>query len=1025
LDDACLAGESEMTESRKHWIKAGIIAASVIGAAALAVGATKGLRPASDVLGAIEQKADDPAAGAGSSSAQLLADIEVFRKESARLAPEAAASHWFALYDRAVKLGPPQLTDISTYDAATQSPVGAGSLLAALPAPEAWPALRAEASRRAAVAKPDSKNLALRYLAEVLNGDRDAAFATLSAIERTIQQLDPSDREGTEAAIRDARWLLASLYGSADQQLAAFQESLLKGAEYEDTSIPDLVALVGEPRATELLRDAVLSPTSLQVKGGAATRALVRKLAIADISRMRVPQWSLVDDVDAAPLYVAISKRFPSADTGKPENEMFHWRWQQAALYYFLAMVKDGNQAEAEKTLAELAGQDDISIPRNAVDALQRAKLNDALYRFLHGQLERRPELRAWGLYIEQAAYTGHSADALALIERLLARKDLPDFVSAELRARRVAALLASDKIDAAAAGYRALLAEPPARNEPGLATREAAALNAAAVGRLLERKDLKKLGLDFARRSVAVRSGEGGAARFDRYASLVAELRRQGLDAEAQAFAVESLQVSKAPARGFEALMPGANLEDVAALTELVGLYSAAGRHEDVLKLLNESTRWNVADLGELLEKTDSLGVPLGASVAASLDATGDREAAVRVVRATVLKLPGRDAGYELLARLDANAVNSFEALYASDEFEERPLIWKARAELTSGKLAEAEATVRRAIAIDPSDGEEGPNDRMRAYAVLSEILRRKGARQEAELFASAVAAIRLSERGDQFYYAGLYDRAFKTYRDALELFSDAYCIQSRLAVQLNKQGRRKEALEHYRRAYELMPDSFGRVESHCFGCESVFQDVEAQGIAERVFTDVIKASPGKAQAHYLLAYLRETQGDHAGAVQPLRSAVGIDGRYLNAWKRLYEIADHTFIEPGERDIATLKLLELDPLQRHTHYSVDEVGRLDALWRGVARARDFAAKSAAPREVFELPATAAARARLLAELPEEMRVQMQQMQALMDQANPYGMNVLSHEPRQALSQHELVKNAAQLLGVHESMFDY
>ena len=96
------------------------------------------------------------------------------------------------------------------------------------------------------------------------------------------------------------------------------------------------------------------------------------------------------------------------------------------------------------------------------------------------------------------------------------------------------------------------------------------------------------------------------------------------------------------------------------------------------------------------------------------------------------------------------------------------------------------------------------------------------------------------------------VYLRAFQTYREALEIFSDAYCIQSRLAVQLNRQGRRKEALEHYRRAYELMPSSFGRVESHCFGCESVFQSAEAQSIAEQVFVDIIRKSPERPQAQY-----------------------------------------------------------------------------------------------------------------------------------------------------------------------------
>src|SRR6188508_1364264 len=164
-----------------------------------------------------------------------------------------------------------------------------------------------------------------------------------------------------------------------------------------------------------------------------------------------------------------------------------------------------------------------------------------------------------------------------------------------------------------------------------------------------------------------------------------------------------------------------------------------------------------------------------------------------------------------------------------------------------------------------------------MRAYAVLSDILNRKGDTASADTYAKAVEAIRISENADAYYGAGLYERAFKGYREALEHFSDAYCIQSRLAVQLNKVGRRSEALEHYRRAYELMPDSFGRVESHCFGCESVFQGAEAQSVAEQVFTEVVRKSPAKAPAYYLLAYLREQQDRPADAIQPLRQAVGI----------------------------------------------------------------------------------------------------------------------------------------------------
>ena len=54
-------------------------------------------------------------------------------------------------------------------------------------------------------------------------------------------------------------------------------------------------------------------------------------------------------------------------------------------------------------------------------------------------------------------------------------------------------------------------------------------------------------------------------------------------------------------------------------------------------------------------------------------------------------------------------------------DRFQARPLIWKASALLNAGKVNEAEAAIKKAISIDPSDGEQGRGNRMRAYAVLA----------------------------------------------------------------------------------------------------------------------------------------------------------------------------------------------------------------------------------------------------------------------------------------------------------------
>jgi tetratricopeptide (TPR) repeat protein len=276
-------------------------------------------------------------------------------------------------------------------------------------------------------------------------------------------------------------------------------------------------------------------------------------------------------------------------------------------------------------------------------------------------------------------------------------------------------------------------------------------------------------------------------------------------------------------------------------------------------------------------------------------------------------------------------------DALFARDRFEERPLIWKAKWLRRKGELASAEKTCRQAISIDPSDGEQGPGDRMRAYAVLADIRAARGDAQEAEFLRGAVSAIRLSERADKFAQAGLLKRAVTMYEESLTKFADAYCIQSRLAVQLAEMGRHEEAEAHYRKAYELMPDSFGRVESHCFGCERAFDGPRAQSLAEKVFTDLAVKTPDKPQVHYLLGYLREEQENYQAALTNFQRAVTLDPDYLNAWVKMQQIAQHVRLSMAQRDELVLNILRLDPISRHSSISVETVSDLRRLWLAVA----------------------------------------------------------------------------------------
>jgi tetratricopeptide (TPR) repeat protein len=994
-------------------------------AAASASAAPAKLHTAEEVLRQIERPAGEKsqASATESDGAKLLGDIQRYRNESAALAPNDAAARWFALYDRAADATPADAQmDFAAYDLAIMQAVGVPSMLASLPPPAAWREFRREAAQRAARAPSDREALALRFLAELLAGDRAAATVTLDTLDKIFGELPGDERGAARAKLALARAGVTKAYGSTAEIAAGFElEVRAGGNEYGYLEAPDLVGLVGEQRAAELLKQAISGASTLRIQSGDATRKLARRLALENIGNMRVPQWQLADSVDSAALYEAIERRFDPASANsaradesaqQPDRD---YRSSEATAWYFLASVIAGKQSDAERALVKLSRGGSLYIPRDAVQALRRAGQDDALFRFLHAQLERRPEIGAWDLYIEQAAYTGHSADSLALIEAVLARKTLPEFLAADLKVRRVSALLAADKVDAAADGLRNLLAKPPTRGESTLTARYNAALKAAALGRLTGRRALTDLGLRFALAAAQAvpDSEEGGRSEIDTV-SLWRELREAGRATEVQALAIADL--GKIAGRtGFQALAPASPTE-ISALVELAGIWSAEGKHAEVLRLLDQSTRWSVKDAGALLANTDSEKLPLGVMIARALQASGDKEGALRVARATVSQLPGFDAGYELLATLDPMAPATFDALFARDQFEERPLIWKAVVQIKAGATADAEATVRRAISIDPSDGEQGVNDRMRAYAVLSDILKRKGDDASAATYAKAVEAIRLSETADSYYAAGLYERAFKGYREALEHFSDAYCIQSRLAVQLNKVGRRTEALEHYRRAYELMPDSFGRVESHCFGCESVFQGTEAQSLAEQVFTDVVRKSPAKAQAYYLLAYLREQQDRPADAVQPLRQAVSLDPQYLNAWAHINQVGARTWIEPGELDIARLKLLELDPLRRHVQYDLKTVGNLPGLWSGAERAHRAAEAARPIREnVYALRASREVIDTTRASLPPEMRAQMEQFENFQNFSE---LLVITPPAPVLLGQHSFVTFAKALMGI-------
>ena len=994
----------------------------ILGAAILAVLSPLAwpddLRDARSVLQHIEGAAAQSAAR--SEAAQLLADIQQFRKQYPQLPPRVAAERWFEQMDRARALPEAQPGfDPGSFDSDINAAVGVRSMLMSIPAPEAWPEMRAIAVERIkSNAQPEVAELAVRFLTDALNNDAAALKSTFAKLELAAGKLEPEARKQMLATLASARQMVASSYGTAADVVAAFEatlNSIDKGVSPGSLAIPDLVAMVGAERATPLLRRAVTGPDVLYIQGGEQTRRLARQLALENVAQMRMPQWRLIDSMDAAPLYEAFNQRFGTrARSASAEAQ------EQADIYYLLSTIVARQQQKAEAVLARIVTTDRLSLPLPAVKALREAGESEALVEFLHGALSKQPELQAWNVYVEQSSYVGRSKQALELVREMKGRPDLPAYVRKNLASIEVEALLANNRVDEAIASLRMQIAATPGDAPADVLNYMGNATRLASIGRLLARRELVREGLAAARTALALAHGPNDYERKMQTAHVYETYRRIGNAAGAQQVAIAEL--ARAPDETDTAEHFGfgiGNPAKRAALVELVGVYVAANRPQDALALLRGARQWGASDLVEFIADKDSLGSPVGYAAARALAETGERDAALRVLRALLEELPGYDPAYELLVKLmGPQSIAELDRLHGRDQFEERPLIWKARVLADSKRLQEAEQVIRRAIEIDPSDGEQPANDRLRAYAVLADIVAASGREKEAAGYRQAFEAIRISERADRFHAVGLYDRAFAMYRDSLGRFSDAYCIQSRLAIQLSRQGRHQDAVAHYRRAYELMPDSFGRVESHCFGCENVFADADAQSIAEQVFTQALQRDRQKPQAHYLLGYLRKEQGRYAEALQSFRNAVALDEGYLNAWKQLNELGELTYIEPAELEIFQLKLLQLDPHQRHVHYELRSVRDMAKVWREFQKQQATAV--ARDEGVFQLTANARKLDDALASLPPELRAQ---AEVMANYAAHYQHLYTARDPRRFLGEHALIRHVAQLLGAEDAYY--
>ncbi len=810
---------------------------------------------------------------------------------------EATPEKWLELFDTFLEI-PKNQRNRQNYGSDNLQFAG---LFKVLPPSAAWPELRALIDKRP---EGELRTACLKLLFDVLATTDGDIAASLETFQKSYQRIaDGETSTNLDYYMESMLKRVRRADANTARDLVKMLDSVGPGADPFNgyLEVPDLSKVPKEEAKNLLLR--ILDyhgKVSFENDLDAARMAAV---ILENPDKLKAPMWELVKTKED----VALFELFLT----KPDKERDVWNKSEAKQIYIVGLLAAGRLEDAQAYLLKLRatkGEENISLNSSLVDELSSGQKPEDLFVLFKDLLTKDPGMDVWPVYLDLAARSGKTEEALAFLKAALGNEG-DAAVSQDVRESYSKALLESGKTDAAIAFLRGEVARYSAMDAPTEQEAKAflnSSLRLIRIGTLLGKNDLVEEGFANADKAVPLER------KFSSY--------HNGVDGGYFDLLLEHGKFAEAEEAVAEELVLKSKTEDQnrrdrkTEMTQLVYVYSKAGHHADVIKLLDEGTMWDAGDLSEI--NNGSIGdTSLYTIAAEAMLQTGQTEKALSIVKRTLAKNPGNDRAYAILLKIGADGtLDLLDQLAAANPFQERPLIWKAQILADQGKLEEAEKTVMAGIGIDPSDGEQGSGDRMRAYEILADILEKRGDGKKSDFMRGVVKAIRISEKADRWWSAGMTGQALALYEEALKEFADAYCIQSRLALRYSDLGNFEKAAEHYQRAFELMPSSFGRVESHCFGCEGAFSGEIAQQIAEQTFEELAEKTPDNPQVFYLLGYLRESQGKEADAAVQYAKAVELDPLYINAWKKLQAVAEAAKLPAEKVDDISLNIYRLDP---------------------------------------------------------------------------------------------------------------
>lgn len=357
------------------------------------------------------------------------------------------------------------------------------------------------------------------------------------------------------------------------------------------------------------------------------------------------------------------------------------------------------------------------------------------------------------------------------------------------------------------------------------------------------------------------------------------------------------------------EKLLFSISKEERTAMDLLIVLYLKTTQYQKLELVLNNHDKFRFNQLGSYIKNSSHFNTY--PDWAQYLKYKGDSQGAKSIIKNHLWNNEADDSAYEVaLEILSADEFRNFVDQLASNfSFEERPILWKGILFKSQGKWSEAKELFEKARAIDPSDGGQEPGRRMRVYEELALADSALGNLEASKTWKQVVQAIRQGEEADKYYKLDLTTQALALYKNALTQFEDAYCIQSRLAVQLDKVGDSEQALVHYKKAFELMPSSFGRMESHCFSCDGIFKTELGRKTAKEVFNQpMIQSVEHSAKVHYLKGLIALEEEKTEDAIEFFKNAIQQDPQYISAYKKLFNHID----DPLEKLKLSQKMMSL-----------------------------------------------------------------------------------------------------------------